>query len=288
MTASNKPAPARRGPMVDFKSPNGEPALYAPDSVSWKVYKNPIALYIGGITAVLLEFVDPKIRSGVWDHSSFRVDPIPRLRRTGLASMVTVYAAKSSAERMIAGVTRMHQRVVGETEDGDAYEALDPDLMNWVQATASFGFMQAYHQFVEPLTAEERDAFYLEAVPSAQLFGAPGSPRSEADWDAQLQARLPRFSDHPTAHEFLAIMRKTKSLPLWLQPLNGLLIQASIELLPAEVRKLLKLDKSDRLGTTGRMMVKTLGKIGNHLRSSNSPAVQACQRLGLPGNYLYQ
>src|SRR5690606_14677033 len=34
---------------IDFTRPAGEPALTAPDSVSWRVFKNPIALYIGGV-----------------------------------------------------------------------------------------------------------------------------------------------------------------------------------------------------------------------------------------------
>lgn len=54
------------GTIIDFSSPVGEAALLAPDSVQWRVYKNPIALGIGGIAAVLLEFAEPRIRSGVW------------------------------------------------------------------------------------------------------------------------------------------------------------------------------------------------------------------------------
>ena len=36
------------GPAVDFARPVGEPALAAPDSVSWRVFKNPVALFVGG------------------------------------------------------------------------------------------------------------------------------------------------------------------------------------------------------------------------------------------------
>src|ERR1700743_126117 len=61
---------------IDFTKPAGEPALTSPDSVSWRVFKNPISLFIGGVTAVLMEFAEPKIRSGVWDHSTFKTDPL--------------------------------------------------------------------------------------------------------------------------------------------------------------------------------------------------------------------
>src|SRR5690606_17697375 len=79
------------GPFPDFTRPAGEPALSSPGSVSWTVFGNPVSLFIGGITAVLLELAEPKVRSGVWDHTSFRTDPLKRMRRTGLAAMVTVY-----------------------------------------------------------------------------------------------------------------------------------------------------------------------------------------------------
>ena len=51
-------------PTVDFLQPAGEPALITPDSVSWRIFKSPIALYIGGIAAVLLELASPLNLSG--------------------------------------------------------------------------------------------------------------------------------------------------------------------------------------------------------------------------------
>ena len=40
---------------------------------------------------------------------------------------------------MIAGVVRRHDRVAGQTSEGEAYHANDPILLDWVQATAGFG-----------------------------------------------------------------------------------------------------------------------------------------------------
>ena len=94
-------------PRVDFTTPAGEPALVPADSVSWRIFKNPVTLFIGGVSAVLLELAEPGVRDGVWQHSSFRTDALTRLQRTGMAAMVTVYGAKSQAEAMIAGVVRV-------------------------------------------------------------------------------------------------------------------------------------------------------------------------------------
>ena len=195
------------GPRVDFTSPPGAAALAAPDSVSWRVFKNPVALFVGGVTAVLLELAEPRVRTGVWEHSTFRTDPMGRLKRTGLAAMVTVYGARETAEAMIAGVGRQHARVGGTTPSGVAYRADEVELLDWVQATASYGFLAAYHGLVQPLSAAERDRFYAEAAPAARLYGALGAPTSEAAWTASLSSMLPRLERSEIVFEFLELMR---------------------------------------------------------------------------------
>src|SRR5262245_15409762 len=82
----------------DFLQPPHEPALVAADSITWRVFKNPLALFIGGVTAVALELAEPRVCSGVWQNTSFREQPLERLRRTGYAAMMTVYGPRSRAE----------------------------------------------------------------------------------------------------------------------------------------------------------------------------------------------
>src|SRR6188508_635789 len=89
-----------------FLRPPGEPALMAAGSVSWRVFKNPLAVYIGGVTAVLLQLAEPRVGAGVWQYTSFRERPVERLRRTAHAAMLSVYGPRSRAESMIAGVSR--------------------------------------------------------------------------------------------------------------------------------------------------------------------------------------
>jgi uncharacterized protein (DUF2236 family) len=175
---------------ADFLHPVGEAALVSPDSVSWRVFKNPISLFIGGVAAVIMELAEPRVRTGVWEHTTFRVDPIRRLRRTGLAAMVTIYGARGKAEAMIACVRRMHDRVAGSTPAGKAYRANDPELLNWVQATAAYGFLQAYHAYVRPLCDLERDRYYAEGTLAASLYGA-SAPTSEAALEMRFEPAFP-------------------------------------------------------------------------------------------------
>lgn len=276
------------GRRVDFRVPAGEPALAAPDSVSWRVFKNPISLFVGGVAAVILELAEPRVRTGVWEHSSFRRDPLPRLKRTGLAAMVTIYGARSTAEAMIAGVRRRHDKVVGDTPAGAAYRANDVELLDWVQATASFGFLEAYHAYVAPLTDAERDRFYAEAAPAAALYGAVGAPASVVEWEARLAATLPRLERHAIVFEFLALMRKTTILPVPLRGLQGALIRAAAAITPAPVREVLGLGREWDLGPVEKRWVKWAGAAADRLPIKGTPAVEACQRMGLPADYLYR
>ena len=48
-----------------------------------------------------MELAEPRVRSGVWEHTTFRVNPILRLRRTGLAAMVTIYGPRRPRKRAL-------------------------------------------------------------------------------------------------------------------------------------------------------------------------------------------
>ncbi|WP_421736869.1 oxygenase MpaB family protein [Caulobacter sp.] len=276
------------GPRIDFTAPAGEPALAAPDSVSWWVFKNPVALFVGGITAVILELAEPRVRSGVWDHSSFRTDPLTRLKRTGLAAMVTVYGARSVAEKMIAGVGRQHARVAGSTPDGTAYRATDTELLDWVQATASFSFLEAYHTLVSPLSDAEKDRFYAEAAPAARLYGAAGAPTSRAQWEGQLAAMLPRLERSEIVLEFLGLMRETRLAPGPVSRLQRPLIRAAVGLVPPEVRERLGLGREWMPRPLELPMIRLAGRVSDRIAVLEAPPAQACMRMGLPGDWLYR
>lgn len=275
-------------PPVDFTAPSGETALTAPDSVSWQVFRNPVTLFIGGVAAVLLELAEPRVRHGVWDHSDFRTRPLARLQRTGLAALITVYAGQSVAQAMIAGVTRLHARVVGVTPAGAPYRALDPELLGWVEATATFGFLEARHRFAVALTPAERDAAYAEALPAARLYGAVDAPACAADWQALLARTRPHLEPSATLAEFLAIMRRVPALPRLGRPAQRLLIKAAVDILPAGIADQLCLGREWRLARWERQLVAAMAGTADRLVIRSWPSVLACRRLGLPDDYLHR
>ena len=273
---------------VDYSTPTGEPAFAAPDSVSWRVFKNPIALAVGGVCAVLLEFADARIRSGVWDHSIFKTDPIGRSQRTGVAAMVGVYGPQSAARRVIQGVTNMHAKVTGETPGGEAYKALDVELLDWVSATASYGFLTAYHRFVSPLSEAEQTRFFAGGDAVARLYGVENPIHSYADFDAMLDRLAPRFEPHPINTEFLDIMTSGRAAPNVPKGLQSALVNAAVDILPAVVRDKLELGAEYDLTSRGRAVVKAMGWIADRIPVRGSPPAQAAERLGLPWNFAWK
>lgn len=273
---------------VDFTTPEGEAAYAAPDSVSWRVFKNPIALAIGGVAAVLLEFADARIRSGVWDHSVFKTDPIGRSQRTGMAAMVGVYGPASAARRIIQGVTNMHAKVEGTTPSGEAYKALDVELLDWVSATAGYGFLTAYDRFVQPLSYEEKCRFYEEGVDVARLYGVESPLRKPEDFDAMLAGLLPRFEPHPINTEFLDIIKSGQAARNVPKALHRALANASVSILPSSVRDRLELGKEYNLNPVSSLAVKAMGRVAEHTPIKGSPPADAAVRLGLPWNFVWK
>jgi uncharacterized protein (DUF2236 family) len=275
------------GRPIDFSRPLGEEALFPPDSLSWRLFKNPVALLIGGIAAVILELAEPAVRTGVWEHSSFRNDPMGRLQRTGLAAMVTVYGARSVAVPMIAGIVRMHAKVAGQTPAGVPYSACDARLLAWVQATASFGFAEAYNRYVDPLTELEFDALYREGGPVSLLYGARDTPRSNAQRRALFDSMRGRLEPSPIIFQFLEIMRETPAFPRPLRWMQRMLVRAAVEMIPEWMRECLGLTEYYGLRARERWIVRLAGAASDRIVLAQSPAAQSCLRLGLPITHLY-
>ncbi len=288
LTAASAPLQGRLARLVyppgtqpaDFLEPAGEAALLDAGSVSWRVFANPVALLVGGVAAVLLELAEPRVRSGVWEHTSFRNAPLPRLQRTGYAAMLTVFGARSRTEAMIRGINAGHARIAGRTPAGVAYRADDVELLTWVHATATFGFLQGYVLCVRPLNAALRDAFYAENQASARLYGVAAPPGSERALQALIDRMRPLLEPSPIVLEFLAIMRSMPLLTGPLRPLQGLLLRAAVQSLPADVRERLGLAAAPwRLARWQWWLVRLLGRAADHLSLPTLPAQLARRRL---------
>ena len=65
-----------------YQSPPGDPGLFGPGSVVWRVHSSLPALLFGGHSSLLLQSLHPLVMAGVADRSTMEVDLVPRLLRT--------------------------------------------------------------------------------------------------------------------------------------------------------------------------------------------------------------
>ena len=81
-------------------------------------------------------------------------------------------------------------------------------------------------------------------------------------------------------------MRSRPILPLFLRPVQDLLVRAAIDLTPRWLRAILALN-GHRLHAWELEVVRQIGAFADRLVLETNPAVQACRRMRLSANYLY-
>ena len=220
-------------------------ALIAPDSVAWRVHGDVTTMMVGGIAALLLQMLHPAALAGVWDHSNFEADMLGRLRRTARFIAVTTYAERAQGAAMIERVARIHDRVEGTLPDGRHYSANHPDTLAFVHVAGALCFLDAYIRFVEPrMSRSAQDQYFAEVAGTARALGADPVPTSRA----AAQALLDRFAPELTAD---VRSRRVRDLILGAAPkhpaaapVQAMLMQAAIDLLPNNARTMHELRRS--------------------------------------------
>jgi uncharacterized protein (DUF2236 family) len=172
-----------RGVMTPFvQPPRG--------GLTWQLAGERLALLAWG-RAILLQFAHPKVAAGVAAHSGFRAHPLApflRLHHTVAAMRRIVFGTPADAERAVAAIRAIHDRVHGATPGGAAYSAHDADLLLWVHATLLDSHVRVLGPVLGPFPAPALDAYCREAAPLPIALGADAAavPR---DWPS-LQAYL--------------------------------------------------------------------------------------------------
>jgi len=268
-----------KGRRVNFREPQGEPGFFGPGSIAWRVHANPISMAIGGVAAVLLELAEPRVRSGVWNHSIFQTDPLKRILRTREATMITTYASRPAAQARVDMVTRMHARVSGVTPEGQSYTALDPELLTWVHITAFWGFLNAYKRYVAPdMSLADQDRYYMESKPLARAFGAVDPPGLVSEVDTWFERMRPKLVPHPIIDEFLDIVSATSPMGLVGRVLQPMLVRAAIDLLPKDLAAKLQLPEQRVRLAAARPVLRALALTAR--RKPGEIPLQACERVG--------
>lgn len=266
---------------VEYDAPAGDPGLFGPDSVTWKIHADFPGMLAGGLSALMLQCLHPLALAGVWDHSDFRRDLIGRLRRTTQFVAGTSYAGHDEAQRLIERVRRIHKKVRGQSADGRAYSADDPALLTWVHVTEAWSFLAGYCRYCRAdLPADAADRYFDETRRVAEALGARDVPDSEAAVLAYLQRIRPELHCDQRSREVLGILERIR-LPVPFAGLSRrLFLGAAIALLPTWAADQLGYGRFDRL--RAGMAAGSLAALAPLIRGAlgDGIAVRACHRVG--------
>lgn len=232
------------GPRLDYSSPPGDPGLFGPDAVCWKVHADFASMMAGGVSALLLQALHPLALAGVWDHSTFRTDILGRLRRTATFIAGTTYGNRADALALIERVKQIHLAVTGVAPDGRAYRASDPALLTWVHVAEVSSFLAAYLRYVNPaLPLAAQDQYYAEVAYIARMLGATDVPCSRAAVDAYLLAMQPELETGERTREVVRVLMNAPAPRRAMRPAGALMRQAGIDLLPPWAQQMLGFDR---------------------------------------------
>jgi uncharacterized protein (DUF2236 family) len=232
------------GPTLDYSSPPGDPGLFGPHSVCWKVHADFTSMMTGGISALLLQALHPLALAGVWDHSTFRTDILGRLRRTATFIAGTTYGNRHDALALVERVKRIHLGISGVAPDGRPYRASEPALLTWVHVAEVSSFMTAHLRYVNPLLPmAAQDQYFAETARIAEMLGATNIPRSRAEIDAYLLAMQPELVASERTREVVRILMNTPAPSASMRPAGVLMLNAGVDLLPDWAQAMLGLQR---------------------------------------------
>ena len=169
-------------------------------SVATKINKEAVVL-LGWGRAVLLQLAHPLVAAGVGQYSGFRSGAggyLRRVRGTVGAMLDITFGTREAAQKTVDHINAIHDRVNGRLSEavgifpaGTPYTARDPVLLCWVHATLIESMILSYELLVDPLTADEKDAYVAEAawLPVALGAGPDIVPSTSAGIRLFLQAR---------------------------------------------------------------------------------------------------
>lgn len=222
-----------RATLDDFATPLGDPGLFGPQAMVWRVHEHFTAMMVGGLSSLMVQALHPLALAAVWDHSDFRQDLKARLGRTAFFVAATTYGSKSLALQTIERVNAIHARITGCDAQGQPYAANDPQLLRWVHLVEVTSFLAAFnHLTATPLTPAQGDQYIAEMAQIGHRLGAIDLPTTlAATQQALLEFQTALRCDERTRD----VLQRLETYPTDLhdRPFMALALQAAFDIMPA-------------------------------------------------------
>jgi uncharacterized protein (DUF2236 family) len=215
-----------------FKVPVGDPGLFGPQSVVWKVHADFSAMMVGGLSSLMIQALHPRALAAVWDHSNFREQLKARLGRTALFVASTTYGSVEMATQSIARVNAIHAKIQGIDQQGQAYKANEPDLLRWVHLIETVSFLNAYqHLALRPLSGADSNRYVVEMNKVGEMLGATNLPTTLQDLIQAISEYEPVLTFDQRTRETLQSI-ENYSVGITEKPFFALILKSSFDIMP--------------------------------------------------------
>ena len=202
-----------------------------------------------GQRALMIGALNPRAFVGTLEHTNARLKPFQRLSHTAEVFETIYFGSREEADRVLAFVHQLHERVVGEMPadagqfpKGTPYSAFDPELMLWTLAVIADSGPVFYELFVDRLTADEREALWQDYIRFGELFGMPRevAPPTYPEFREWFDGKLASDEAHltPDARETGYATAFEIPLPTYRAPAKAVHDLIMLGSLPARVREL--------------------------------------------------
>nr|WP_296070849.1 oxygenase MpaB family protein [uncultured Actinoplanes sp.] len=175
---------------------SGDAGLFGPDSITWKLHREPILL-LGGLRSLYLQALHPLAVAGVAQNSDYRSDPWGRLNRTAGYVATVIYGSTDEVERAAGRLRRLHSRLSAtDPRTGETFRIDEPDLLRWVHVAEVESFLTTAVRAGVKLTPDEVDGYYTEQLRAAELVGLDPStvPATAAEVEAYYDRMRPELT----------------------------------------------------------------------------------------------
>jgi uncharacterized protein (DUF2236 family) len=202
-----------------------------------------------GQRALLIGALEPLTYTGTMLSTNAGDHPFTRLARTAKIQETVFLGTRAEADKALAAVDRLHQRIKGELPQaagghpaGAPYSAFDPELMLWTLAVIADSGREMYETMARPLGAGEREALWQDYVRFGELFGLPRSavpatyPEFKSWWDGRLSSPNLHATEHALEMAPIVAFRQPVPLPARLNlETQNLIVKGT---LPPRVREI--------------------------------------------------
>jgi len=221
----------------------------AGQSVLRRVHEQRAVGLLYGQRALGIGALAPLNFIGTRRHTRAIGTPFQRLARTGVWFETIYFGSRAEADKVLAAVRRMHEKVEGTIPEdagpvaaGTPYSAMDPELMLWTMAVMADSAEVFYELFVRRLSTTEKEALWADWVRFAELFGMPreAAPATYREFRAWYAERLAGDAVHLTEearHTGHAVMFQIPT-PLSRKPAMEVQNLVMLATLPPRVREL--------------------------------------------------